>query len=247
MPDISQIPTAAAMCDGGDLDCGSGLLLIIRKAMEPIAVGEILEIRSREVSVQEDLPAWCRLVGHEYLGVHPGSGDRRFFVRKGGSGAVQEQNLAQEMAKARTFVWTARVRGTGPLAARAYVRNHEFAVGQPASFSAADTAPSAVDYLLGALGADLVESYAMHASRRGVTPDALEVALRGQLGNPLVVNGLEDTGRPGFVAISATLYVRADADDQTLMAIWQEVLRRAPLVDTLRSAVQLDLRMIIDL
>ena len=92
-----------------------------------------------------------------------------------------------------------------------------------------------------------MESFAIHASRRGVTPDALEVALRGRLGNPLVVNGLEDTGRPGFVTISATLYVRAGADDQTLEAIWQEVLRRSPLVDTLRGAVQLDLRLIIDL
>ena len=24
-----------AVCDGGDLDCGSGLLLIIKKAMDP--------------------------------------------------------------------------------------------------------------------------------------------------------------------------------------------------------------------
>ena len=25
-----------AVCDGGDLDCGSGLLLIIKKAMDPL-------------------------------------------------------------------------------------------------------------------------------------------------------------------------------------------------------------------
>ena len=43
-----------AVCDGGDLDCGSGLLLIIKKAMDPLLDGEILEIRSRERSVVED-------------------------------------------------------------------------------------------------------------------------------------------------------------------------------------------------
>ena len=35
-----------AVCDGGDLDCGSGLLLIIKKAMDPLLDGEILEVRS---------------------------------------------------------------------------------------------------------------------------------------------------------------------------------------------------------
>ena len=39
---------AKAVCDGGDLDCGSGLLLIIKKAMDPLLGGEILEVRSRE-------------------------------------------------------------------------------------------------------------------------------------------------------------------------------------------------------
>ena len=28
---------AHAVCDGGDLDCGSGLLLIIKKSMDPLA------------------------------------------------------------------------------------------------------------------------------------------------------------------------------------------------------------------
>ena len=31
---------AKAVCDGGDLDCGSGLLLIIKKAMDPLLGGE---------------------------------------------------------------------------------------------------------------------------------------------------------------------------------------------------------------
>lgn len=35
-----------AVCDGGDLDCGSGLLLIIRRAMEPLGAGDVLEVRS---------------------------------------------------------------------------------------------------------------------------------------------------------------------------------------------------------
>ena len=53
--------------DGGDLDCGNGLLLLIRKHIDPLPRGGLLEIRSSEISVDEDLPAWCRLTGNELL------------------------------------------------------------------------------------------------------------------------------------------------------------------------------------
>lgn len=56
-----------ASFDGGDLDCGSGLLLLIRKHIDPLARGQLLEIRSTEISVDEDLPAWCRLTGNELV------------------------------------------------------------------------------------------------------------------------------------------------------------------------------------
>ena len=53
--------------DGGDLDCGSGLLLQIRRRIDPMRTGQLLEIRSTEPSVAEDLPAWCRLTGNELV------------------------------------------------------------------------------------------------------------------------------------------------------------------------------------
>ena len=63
----------AALCpdhvfDGGDLDCGSGLVLLIRESMQRVPPGGVLELRSREPSVRDDLPPWCRMVGHEFLG-----------------------------------------------------------------------------------------------------------------------------------------------------------------------------------
>ena len=53
--------------DGGNMDCGNGLLLIIRKHIDPLPAGGILEISSTESSVEEDLPAWCRLTGNEFI------------------------------------------------------------------------------------------------------------------------------------------------------------------------------------
>ena len=57
----------AASFDGGDLDCGNGLLLLIRKHIDPLDPGQLLEIISVEPSVDGDLPAWCRLTGNQLV------------------------------------------------------------------------------------------------------------------------------------------------------------------------------------
>ncbi len=69
--------------DGGELDCGNGLLLLIRKHIDPLAPGHLLEILSRESSVEEDLPAWCRLTGNELVNVWRTGRQRSFLVSKG--------------------------------------------------------------------------------------------------------------------------------------------------------------------
>lgn len=69
--------------DGGDLDCGNGLLLLIRKHIDPLPRGGLLEIRSTEISVDEDLPAWCRLTGNEFISWTKVKKQRSFLVCKG--------------------------------------------------------------------------------------------------------------------------------------------------------------------
>lgn len=72
-----------ASFDGGDLDCGSGLLLLIRKHIDPLAPGQLLEIRSTELSVREDLPAWCRMTGNQLVSeLHNGRAGS-YLVSKG--------------------------------------------------------------------------------------------------------------------------------------------------------------------
>ena len=69
--------------DGGDLDCGNGLLLLIRKHIDPLDRGGLLEIRSTEISVDEDLPAWCRMTGNELISFIKEDKQRSFLVAKG--------------------------------------------------------------------------------------------------------------------------------------------------------------------
>jgi len=75
-------PSDAAF-DGGALDCGSGLLLLIRQQIDPLAEGRLLEIRSAEPSVREDLPAWCRMTGNELVSEVAVPGGTSFLVAKG--------------------------------------------------------------------------------------------------------------------------------------------------------------------
>ena len=58
---------ATVRFDGGNLDCGSGLLLQIRRRIDPLERGQLLEILSNEPSVVEDLPAWCRMTGNDLV------------------------------------------------------------------------------------------------------------------------------------------------------------------------------------
>ncbi len=78
--------------DGGDLNCGNGLLLLIRKHIDPMRRGQLLEIRSTEISVDEDLPAWCRLTGNELVSRTKTGRERSFLVCKG---ALSERGAAE--------------------------------------------------------------------------------------------------------------------------------------------------------
>ena len=69
--------------DGGDLDCGNGLLLLIRKHIDPLDQGQLLEILSTESSVVEDLPAWCRLTGNDLVSHISRGKQNSFLVSKG--------------------------------------------------------------------------------------------------------------------------------------------------------------------
>ncbi|MGL5824149.1 MAG: radical SAM protein [Nocardioides sp.] len=62
-----QVPRAGGvdiLIDGGAMDCGSGLLLLITRAMRRLEHGGLLGIRSEEPSVLVDFPVWADLVGH---------------------------------------------------------------------------------------------------------------------------------------------------------------------------------------
>ncbi len=240
---MDTLPEPDATCDGGDLDCGSGLLLIIRDAMAPLDGGGVLRVRSRESSVREDLPAWCRMVGHAMLGsVDEDGGYTSFLVRKKG-GVAADGELATDLETARAFSWTVRVRWTDGMAAKAFVRNHTIAIGQPASFDTEDPAPSAVEHLLASVGGCLAVGFQWRARRAGIEVRNLEVSLRARADNILVFLGIEETGHPGLAAITGRLFVDADGEDEELAALWTETIARSPLAQSLLREIPMEVEL----
>ncbi len=72
-----------ASFDGGDLDCGGGLLLLIRRHIDPLEPGSLLEIQSTDSTVEVELPAWCRLTGNELVSWTRVGNRRSYLVSKG--------------------------------------------------------------------------------------------------------------------------------------------------------------------
>jgi OsmC-like protein len=128
--------------------------------------------------------------------------------------------------------------------ARAYGRGQSFDIGSQASLSELDEHPSAVEYVLGALGGDLVCGLERAAEGLGVPLHAVEIALNARLDNLLTHLGVVgERGHPGFRAIEGTMYVSSDSDQPAIESAWQRTLARSPLYNTLTRCADVTIRL----
>jgi 5-methyltetrahydropteroyltriglutamate--homocysteine methyltransferase len=152
----------ATRFDGGDLDCGSGLLLKIRRHIDPLETGQLLELRSTEPSVAEDLPAWCRLTGNELVSaLHDPAGPSWSFL-------ISKNQFDPAHPKSGGEVLDASPEWTTPSTAR------------PAATGTDNTAVMAVDFELAPLSVMGIGSWprpewllkALHERLEGRMPEA---------------------------------------------------------------------------
>ena len=127
--------------------------------------------------------------------------------------------------------------------AQAFVRNHAFTIGQPASFDTQDAAPSAVEYLLACLGGCLAVAFQWRASQRSIEVRNLEVSLQAQVDNILAFLGLAEDGHPGLKGVEGRLYVEAEAEDAVLQQLWRETLDRSLVTQSLARQVPIQVEM----
>ncbi|MDX3134575.1 sulfurtransferase TusA family protein [Streptomyces europaeiscabiei] len=64
-------PSPAMTVDGTGLLCVT-LLLRLRAAIQGAAAGTIVHVIATDPAAPLDLPAWCHMTGHHYLGPVPG-------------------------------------------------------------------------------------------------------------------------------------------------------------------------------
>lgn len=78
-----DLPPPSARIDGGALGVGDGLLMLLREALDPLPAGAVVAVRTADPSAAHDLPAWCRVMAHPFLGSVAGPDGPTFYFRKG--------------------------------------------------------------------------------------------------------------------------------------------------------------------
>jgi TusA-related sulfurtransferase len=78
--DLSKMETANTV-DARGSAC-PGPLLEAKKGIGKVKVGEVLEIYSNDSGTRNDIPAWAKKVGHDYLGMMESDGYDKHFVRR---------------------------------------------------------------------------------------------------------------------------------------------------------------------
>ena len=60
-----------------------GPLLEAKRGMAKVSRGGIMEVLSSDEGTNDDIPLWCKKVGHEYLGNIAEAGYWRLFIKRG--------------------------------------------------------------------------------------------------------------------------------------------------------------------
>ena len=137
-----------------------------------------------------------------------------------------------------------RVTGGARDVARVSVRRQQFVVGRPIEFDAAAPRIAALEYALGAAGAEAVNGLREFSARRRIHIDAVEAVVTGELEHELVyLDVIGEVGRPALRAVHVKVFV-ACADPGAVRALFNEVLDKLPLAATLRAATHFSTELI---
>lgn len=67
---------------GGDLGCAR-LLVLLRQATLLLAPADVIHLETTDPIAPIDLPAWCRMTGHHYLGMIGDHAPPRYGIKVG--------------------------------------------------------------------------------------------------------------------------------------------------------------------
>lgn len=152
---------------------------------------------------------------------------------------VNDLKTKPEAAKAVNGPWRSRVEWQGGLKAKGYMRTHVASFDEPEGLGATDSAASAHEHILSAVGACMMTGFVFQATRKGIKIHNCEIALEGSFGSILNWAGLSDEDTPGYPEIKAKMFVKADATPETLEKIWNEAWKRSVVTQTVAREVKI--------
>lgn len=82
----------AATLDAGEQNCAT-LILNARKALAPLAPGQILKIVAYDPSAHLDLRAWSRMTGHGFLAREDHDTHAVYYLRKRGDSHGEDSGI----------------------------------------------------------------------------------------------------------------------------------------------------------
>ncbi len=153
---------------------------------------------------------------------------------------VNDLKTKPDVVKAVNGPWHSRVKWQGGLKARAYMRKHVANFDEPEGLGATDSAASAHEHILSAVGACMMTGFIFQATRRGIKIHDCEIALEGTFGNIKNWAGLSDEGTPGYPEIKAKIYVKAEGDKKALEELWNEAWKRSVVTQTVAQGARIN-------
>lgn len=127
------------------------------------------------------------------------------------------------------------------------ITTREFTIegDEPEQILGERTAPNAVELLLAALGSCLSVGYAANAAAMGIELYDLGFELEGDIDLRGFL-GISEDVRPGYNAVTCTVYIDADASEEELAELRERVESTSPLMDNITNAVRLETDLVVN-
>jgi TusA-related sulfurtransferase len=72
---------APVVVDARGVSC-PGPILAAKKQISGVTVGNVMEVLATDSGTLKDIPAWCKKMGHDFLGSVDDAGYLQLFLRK---------------------------------------------------------------------------------------------------------------------------------------------------------------------
>ncbi len=80
---IEELKSIASptIVDARGVSC-PGPILAAKKSIGAVGVGSVMEVLATDSGTLKDIPAWCKKMGHDFLGSFDEAGSIHLFLRK---------------------------------------------------------------------------------------------------------------------------------------------------------------------